>query len=88
MLKVFIKKIILKLLKIFNLTVLYTNRYNSLKEYQKDIVKILDIPSKKITEIIKIMRVSNSELFQEAYVLFKNNFKKKGILLNLEQKME
>jgi FkbM family methyltransferase len=86
MLKVFIKKIILKLLKIVNLTVLNTSNYNSLKEYQKDIVKILEIPNKKIKEIIKIMKVSKSELFQETYVLFKNNFKKKGYFVEFGAK--
>ena len=87
MLKVFIKKIILKLLKIINLTVLDTNNYNSLKEYQKDIEKILEIPNKKkITEIIKIIRISKSELFQETYVLFKNNFKKKGYFVEFGAK--
>ena len=86
MLKVFIKKIILKLLKITNHTVLDTKNYNSLKEYQKDIEKILEIPNKKITEMIKIMRASKSELFQETYVLFKNNFKKKGYFVEFGAK--
>jgi len=86
MMKIFIKKIILKLLKIINFTIVDYNSFNSLKEYQKDIIKILKKPNKQILEIFKTIKISKSELFQEAYVLLKTNFKKRGYFVEFGAK--
>jgi len=57
--RILIKKIILKFKKILNFTIVDYNHFNSLKEYQKDIIKILKIPQKKREEILKIIKYQN-----------------------------
>ena len=57
MMKIFIKKIILKLFKIINFTIVDYNSFNSLKEYQKDIIKILKKNNKQILEIFNTIKI-------------------------------
>jgi FkbM family methyltransferase len=84
--RIALQKIILKFLKIFNITIIKNDTLISLKEYEKDISKISKIPIEEIIKILKIIKISKSELHQEAYVLLKSKFKKNGFFVEFGAK--
>ena len=49
-------KIIKKFFKIFNVGILHDDRLEQLKDFQKDILSILELPKRQLAKIIEIQK--------------------------------
>jgi FkbM family methyltransferase len=74
-------KIIKKFFKIFNVGILHDDRLEQLKDFQKDILSILELPKRQLAKIIEITEKSKAQLNQDLFVLLETNFLQGGFFV-------
>lgn len=75
------KKILTKILQLFNLALISYKRLEQLKESQKDISTIFHSPKNQLAKIIEIKDKSKAQLKQDLFVLLETSFMKNGFFV-------
>ena len=75
------KNIIKKILQKFNIGITRYDNLTALKEYEKNIQQIFNLPTDKFFRLLEIRGETKSQIMQDLFVLTETNFKKNGFFV-------
>ena len=76
-----LKNLIKKILQKFNIGITRYDNLTALKEYEKNIQQIFNLPTDKFFRLLEIRGETKSQIMQDLFVLTETNFKKNGFFV-------
>lgn len=75
------KKLLLKILKKFNIGITFHTNLEELKLYEKGVEQILSLSSNDLIKLVEVKDKSKSQLKQDLFVLLQTNFRENGFFV-------